>query len=164
MDLRDVFRLRCSELLTTERDLWQMNVLMARATYNPKLKQLLEQHSERSRHLISKLEQIVDRLGGMMGPSESPIVQGMLRAHRLFMEMNPPREIIDADNALEAEKIEHLLLGAYTGLLTLAHHLEEREITEMLQQNQTDEQRMCAVIEGEPPTVLAAATPQRRAA
>lgn len=164
IDLRDYFQLRCSEMLVMERDIWQMNNLMSRECQNRRIKESFERHNEPTRQQISNLEQIVDRLGGMTGPDENPVTQGMMRAHRLFMEMNPPQELIDVNDALEGEKTEHLEMASYTGLITLAQQLDEDEIVQMLQQNFQSEKKMCGLLEDETPVLFSQQNEEKRKA
>lgn len=164
MDLREYFRLRCSELLVFERDMWRMNNEMIRDTQNAKLKELFAHHGEPSRRQISNLEQVVDRLGGFIGPEENLVVLGMARMHQTFMDMRPPQPIVDLHNALEVEKVERMLMGAYDGLIKTAKQLGENEIAELLLNNYIGEERMCSVLEGEIPRLLAEMGEQRRAA
>lgn len=154
MDLRDFMLLRCSEMLVMERDIWQMNNMMARECHNPRLKDALERHSEPTRQQISNLEQVVDRLGGMTGPDESPVTQGMMRAHRLFIDMKPPQNLIDINDALEGDKVEHMEIAGYTGLIALARQLGENDIAQLLQQNLQGEEQMRSRVESDLPSLL----------
>lgn len=156
MDLRDFFRLRCSQMLISERDIWQMNNLLSRQSHSPRLKEMLAAHSEPTRQQISNLEQVVDRLGGVIGPEESPLTQGLLRAHRQFMEMNPPQELIDLYNGLESEKTEYFEMASYRQLIAMARHLGEDEVATMLEQNLHGEERMAEMLNGELPTLMLA--------
>jgi VanZ family protein len=70
------------------------------------------------------------------------------------MEMNPPQELIDVNDALEGEKTEHLEMASYTGLITLAQQLDEDEIVQMLQQNLQSEKKMCGLLEDETPVLF----------
>lgn len=164
MDMREYFRLRCSEMLVMERDIWQMNNLMARESKNPRLAEALTRHSEPTRQQISNLEQVVDQLGGMTGPEESPVTHGLMRAHRLFMDLNPSQELIDIHNALEGDKVEHMEIAAYTGLIALARQLNETEIVQLLQQNLHGEEQMRARVESDLPSLLAEVSEQQRRA
>jgi len=164
IDLQQYFRLRCSNMLIMERNIWQIYTEMIRDTKNPMLKELLEHNNRPLRHRISNLEQVVDKLGGIIGQEVDPVTRGMMEAYRIFMDLNPPQEYIDLHNALEAERIEHLELGAYDGLIRLAKHLHLGDIAELLELNLTGERRMCEVLGGEIPKLLTQLGEGRRAA
>jgi len=162
MDLRDYFLLRCSDTLVMERDIWQMNNLMTREVEDLRLKEILQRNSIPTRQQISNLEQVVDGLGGFAGPEENPVTQGMIRAHRLFIELIPPQYLIDIHDALEATKIENMEIAAYNGLINLARLLGEDVFVPMLQQNLAWEERMRKREESELPSLLEDLTGKHR--
>ncbi len=164
IDLHDYFRLRCSSMLVMERNIWQIYREMIRDTHNVKLKELFEENDTPMRRRISHLEQVIDRQGGIVGPDVDPATRGMMEAYRIFMEQNPPREYVDLHNALEAERIEQMEMGAYDGLLQLAHHLGEEDIAQLLAQNQTGEKHLCDALHGAIPALLAELAEKKRAA
>lgn len=136
MDLRDYFHRRCSDLLVMERDIWQLTSLMAQETGPGELKRYFERHNDPKRQQISNLEQIVDALGGILGPLEYPVTAAVRRMHRTFLETTPPPPLVELHNALEAAKLAHLALPAYTGLIGMARQLKEEAIVRLLEANQ----------------------------
>jgi ferritin-like metal-binding protein YciE len=131
-------------MLVMEREVWQLNSLMAQECSNPELKRYFERHNEPKRQQISNLEQIVDELGGVIGSLEHPVTQAMRRLHRQFLELNPPQALIEINNALEAEKIIALEMTGYAGLARLAHELKEEGFARLLEQNRHLEEEMSA--------------------
>lgn len=165
MDLREYFRLRCSEMLAMERDVWQINSLLIRETADPRLKMAFERHNEPIRWQISNLEQVVDQLDGVVGPEEHPMTQGMMRAHHQFMTLNPTQALIDLHHALEGDKLLHLEIASYIGLISMARHLGEEDFVRLLTQNLESDQRMSTLLENELPALMVAVSmPQQRAA
>ncbi|HEY3380039.1 MAG TPA: DUF892 family protein [Armatimonadota bacterium] len=164
LDLRGYLQWRCSEMLVMERDMWNLRNLMARETHDARLKEALARDSEPIRQQISHLEQIVDKLGGLLGPDEHPVTQGMLRAHRQFMALEPSAELRDIHHALEADKIAHFTLSGYQALITLARHLGEEDIARVLQDDTQHDERMCTILEGLTPEVFSAYDRQARRA
>jgi ferritin-like metal-binding protein YciE len=154
MNLRDYFQLRCSEMLIAERDILKMNQLMTQEVQHSRLKEMFQRHADPTKQQIENLERVVDRLGGPIGPSENPVTQGMMRAHQMFMETNPPQNLIDIHNALEGDKVEHLELVSYQGLIALAQQLGEQELVQLLQENRTGEDQMRSRLESDLPSLL----------
>ena len=142
MDLRDFFHRRCSEMLVMEREVWQLTSVMAQESWQAELKRYFERHTEPKRQQISHLEQIVDELGGIIGSLEHPVLQSVRRLHRQFMELTPPPALIEINNALEAEKLTHLGIATYHGLVLLARELGEEEAARRLEQNLHAEEEM----------------------
>ena len=164
MELRDYFRIRCSELLIMERDVWLLLNLMAQESAAPALKEMLAQRGDPARQRISNLEQIADRLDGVTGPQEQPLSQAMIRAHRQLLELRPPRQIVDIQNALLTDEIEAFFVAAYTGLLALARQLGEQEIAPLLEQNLLSEEHLRAKADSELPVLLSDLSAQLRRA
>jgi len=162
MDLRDYFHRRCSELLVMEREVWQLNSLMAQECWAPELKRYFERHNEPKRQQISSLEQIVDELGGVIGPLEFPITQAMRRLHRQFLELNPPQALIEINDALEAEKMSTLEVTSYAELAALAHELGEEGFVRLLEQSRRVEEEMRASLEQLRPPLVAEFSEQLR--
>jgi len=147
MDMRDYFHRRCSEMLVMEREVWQMNSLMAQECGNPELKRYFERHNEPKRQQISNLEQIVDELGGVIGALEHPVTQAIRRRRRQFLEMNPPPALIEINDALETEKLVNLGAAGYSGLAVLARKLGEEGFVRLLEQNLRMEDEMRSSLE-----------------
>ena len=155
MNLWDYFQVNCSMLLTMEREVWLMHHVMMREVRHNKLKQTFEQYNDPIRHQISNLEQIVDRLGGIVGPEESAVAQGMMLAHQQFHNLNPSPELIDLHNAMEGDKAVHTLMSAHTSLIAVASQLGAGDMVEMLEENLHSEQALCTDLEGLYPELLA---------
>jgi ferritin-like metal-binding protein YciE len=135
MNLADLFQMRASELLFMVRDFWQMHNLMAHECRQAQMTQLLQGQNEAMRQRISHLEQTVDQFGGVVGPEDSSISQAMLRAHRLFLETNPPPALLDLHNAFTVETMAHLEMAGYQVLVEMAQRLEVMDLAAMLQQD-----------------------------
>ena len=172
MDLRQYLAYRTEMMLRMERDVLKMNNMMADEVRNPQLKEIFRQHADPILRQISNLEQVVSRLGsgveqheglmermqealGMAGTDTGThVTQAMMREHKMFMEMNPPQQLIDIHNALSGDKMKHMEMASYSGMITLARQLGENDIMTMFQQNMQDEQQMCGKLEGILPTLL----------
>lgn len=174
MDLRAYLAFRCNQMLRMERDIQQMNTQMANEVQEPRLKEAFQRHSQPTAQQVSNLEQVVSRLGSKqqqgqreglmeraqemvgMGGAEGnhPVTQSMMREHKQFMDMHPPQNLIDINNALEGDKVKHMEMASYNGLIAVAQQLSETEVVSMLQQNLQGEQQMCTALEGSLPSLL----------
>jgi ferritin-like metal-binding protein YciE len=164
MSLRELLAYQCSRMLALERDLWQLNRVMMTESRSTRLKQLLSDHDEPSRQRISHLEQVVDRLGGMMGPETNAVSQGMFHEYRELLAITPPREAVDIADALEAEKHAHIEIAGYNGLLGLARLVGDEGIIQLLLQNLSGAEHLRTLFERELPTILSELTTQMRKA
>lgn len=138
-----------------EREIWQIFSLMAQECRHSGLKGYFEQHNEPKRQQISNLEQIVDELGGIIGPLEHPTIQSLRRMYRQFLELNPPQALIEVEDALDADKLNALAASACAGLLLLARHLGEEGFARLLEQNLRAGEEMRASLQQLLPRLLA---------
>lgn len=164
MDLRDYFQRQCSEMLTMERETWQLYSIMAQESDQAAVKQYFERNSEPKRRQISYLEQIVDELGGFVGALEYPVTQSFRRLHRQFLEMNPSRALIDINAVLEADKLLSLGTATYADLLMLARQLDEEQMARVLEDNLHAEEAMRKSLDDMLPTLLSELGGQSRKA
>ena len=154
MDLRNLLRAQCTNLLARQRDIAQINDQMLQEVAHPQLKALFTGQAQRIPQAIENLNAAVNQLGGeyiehptgfmrqvveLFGiatdESAELSVKTMHAAHRAFIDTHPPQNVIDAHNILEAERLVHLNIGDYTGLIVLAKALNEHEVAVLLQQN-----------------------------
>jgi len=154
MDLRDYFHRRCSELLVMEREVWQLQRVMAQESGRADLKTLFEEQNAPKRQQISRLEQVVDELGGITGALEHPMAQAARRMYRQFMESNPPRALIDIQQALETDKLVDLTMASYRGLIALARRLGEETLVHLLRDNLETEKALRTRLDDLLPGVL----------
>ncbi|MHB9110388.1 MAG: YciE/YciF ferroxidase family protein [Armatimonadota bacterium] len=182
MDLQGYLAFRCSQMLKMERDILAMNNMMAEEVKTPRLKEMLQQHAGPTQQQISTLEQVVRQLGGeseeqqggvigqvtealgMEGQGSTPITKAMMQEHQQFLSMKPSQELIDLNDALEGDKVEHLEIASYTGLMNLAKHMGRDDIAHLLQQNLQGEQEMRSRIEANTATLFSEITGQGRKA
>ena len=171
MDVREYMQFRCSQMLAMEQDILQMLKQMTGEVQNSQLKQMFQQHQQPTQQQINNLEQVLNQLGGQHEQSQSfmvrmkerlgmeaqgkaPVTQAMMQAHQDFMSMDPPQYLIDLHDAMEGEKVEHMEIAEYRGLIGLARELGEDNIAQLLQQNLSGEQQARAMIEDSLPTLL----------
>jgi len=165
MDLREYFRMKCTEMLAAEREILQMNDMMAGEVQNPQVKGLFQQHSTPTKQQISNLEQILNKYGG---PSErdegmlkkledalgmqaagkgTPVTHAMARMHMMVKGMNPDQKLTDLNDLLEGGEVEHFEIAQYEGLIALAKMLGDNDSARMLQENLNGEQQALTQIQ-----------------
>ena len=157
MNMWDYLQWQCSAMLTLERDIWQLNNLMMREVRHPQLKEAFEHHGGPTRRQISYLEQIIDRLGGIVGPEENSISQGVLRAHHQFMAQTPSQEFVDLHHAMVGNEVEQYEIACYQALLALSYQLGADDVTQLLKRSQHEEENMRAILENLLPELLSQA-------
>ncbi|HEX2951749.1 MAG TPA: DUF892 family protein [Armatimonadota bacterium] len=117
MEMHDYLLLRCSQMLAAERDIEKMNTTLAQEVQNPRLKEALKRHAAPTQQQIQNLEQVVQKLGGgsehtggfvgqieerlgMRTDQQNPETQTMMKMHQQFIDMNPPQQLIDVNDAI----------------------------------------------------------------
>jgi ferritin-like metal-binding protein YciE len=154
MTLREYFCARSSEALVMAREIWHAQGEMSVQAQTPRLKGLLERQSRALRHDISNLEQVVDRVGGMRGTEESGL-SGYLGEERRLVAGQAPGALLDIHLLLESDRLAHLEIATYTGLVALARQLGDPALVTLLQQNLSGEEKAGWQLESEIPSLVA---------
>jgi ferritin-like metal-binding protein YciE len=142
MDLREYARMRCANMLQTERELGMLNGAMLAKVNNAQLHEIIGWHTQHLREQVSLLQQVVDHLGGFVGSQESTVAKGIADSFFNFTEMGPPSELIDLHTLQITGMIAVAKIALYRGLIDIGHLLGDREMIEPLERCQADEERM----------------------
>ncbi len=146
MDLREYVRLRCSQMLQLERELSRFHDQLIQQAGHARISELLRHQVDRNVRQIGYLEEVVEHLGGLIGPAGSPLAHGFTETHRQVEAFRPPQQITDLQIIDTVEAMAVLKVGLYRGLIDLAHLLGDRLVIERLERNQSDEENLRAVL------------------
>ena len=168
MELRDYFRMKCSELLAAENDVLRMGITMAQEVQSPQIKMLLQSQSTPTQQHINNMQMILSRYGGpstpakgfmeLLGvsgePTGSPITSTIMHQHQHFQGMNPSHQLIDINALLDFFQVEHSLVAEYLALVAIAKQLGDTESVGLLQQNLDNEASVCDKIQSSLPQMI----------
>ena len=94
-----------------------------------------------------------------------PGIEGLMKEHDEFMKENKgaPSRVVDTFLCGAASRTEHYEIAAYTGLVSQARALKEREAVELLQENLQEEKEALKKVETISKRILKEASGSSRA-
>jgi ferritin-like metal-binding protein YciE len=108
----------------------------------------LEKHLEETKHQVENLQLVFKELGEKASGEQCPGIDGIKTEHEQFMkEEQPSAEIKDMFTTGSAARVEHYEIAAYTGLITLARGLGEKESVRLLEENLRQEKEALKAVE-----------------
>jgi ferritin-like metal-binding protein YciE len=133
---RDLFLHELGDILYAERVVAKALPVLARESTDDDLQAGFEQHLEETKQQIKNLEQAFSSLGEKAKAEKCPGIEGIKAEHDEFMSKEDPSPAIcDMFLTGAGARTEHYEIAAYTGLITGAKALGERECVTLFEQN-----------------------------
>ncbi len=114
---------------------------------DPKLKEMITNHMDQTRHQISNLEQVFSTLG-------QQAKRDMCDGAKGIKETSGADRVQDCAIAGAADKVEHYEIATYRCLIQDAQLMGQPEVVSLLQQNLEQEQSTSQLIENSLPDLL----------
>ena len=112
------------------------------------LSRAFESHLRETREQIKNLELVFSELGKSAKGEACPGIDGIKAEHDKFMqEESPTNDIRDLFLTGAAARTEHYEIAAYTGLISMARKLGEKEVVELLNRNLRQEKEALKKVE-----------------
>ena len=113
---------------------------LAREATDGELTRAFTSHLKQTEKHVTNLEKVFRQIGKNAMAHSCPGIEGIKKEHDEFMRENQPTpKIRDAFLTGAAARTEHYEIAAYTGLVSKARALGEREAVELLNQNLKEE-------------------------
>jgi ferritin-like metal-binding protein YciE len=113
---------------------------LAREASDGELSRAFTSHLKQTEKHVSNIEKVFRQIGKSAMAHPCPGIEGIKKEHDEFMRENQPTpKIRDAFLTGAAARTEHYEIAAYTGLVSKARALGEREAVELLNQNLKEE-------------------------
>jgi ferritin-like metal-binding protein YciE len=112
------------------------------------LSRAFETHLKETRQQIKNLERVFDELGKPAQGASCPGIDGIKAEHDKFMqEEEPTSDIRDLFLTGAAARTEHYEIAAYTGLISMARKMGEKQVVELLDKNLRQEKEALKKVE-----------------
>jgi ferritin-like metal-binding protein YciE len=145
---RELFLHELRDILYAEKQIAKALPLMAKEAGDEELRDGLRHHLEETREQIANLERVFEQLGERAKGEQCPGIEGIITEHDEFMsEEDPEGGVRDVFLTGAAARTEHYEIAAYTGLISLATALGERDCAELLRANLAQEKEMLKTAE-----------------
>jgi ferritin-like metal-binding protein YciE len=133
---RELFIHELKDMYYAEKTLTRVLPTLASEATDRELSQAFKSHHGETLKQVENLERVFRNLGKSAEGEQCPGIDGIKEEHDSFMEENDPTEQLrDVFLTGAASRTEHYEIAAYTGLITQAKALGERESAELLEKN-----------------------------
>lgn len=147
-DPRELFMHELGDILYVENTLVKTLPKMAREAGDAELRAGFTAHLEETRGHVERLRKAFQALGEKASAEQCPGIDGIIEEHDEFMSENSPSpEVRDIFLTGAGARAEHYEIAAYSGLITLARALKERECVELLTENLREEKEALKTLE-----------------
>lgn len=133
-DLKELLIDQLQALLDAENQLVSALPKMANAAKSPKLREAFEKHLRQTQTHVERLNEAFQFLGSKPESSPCRAMRGLVEQGQHEIEQGSKKDALIADLMLidTAQKVEHYEIAAYGNARTLAHELEEWQVTRLL--------------------------------
>lgn len=147
-DPRELFLHELQDLYYAENVLAKTLPTMAREASDRELSSGFKKHLTETKRHLGNLEQVFGQLGEQAKGERCPGIDGITAEHDEFMaESDPSREVCDMFLTGAAARAEHYEIAAYSGLVTMARGLGERDCARLLGENLREEKEALKLAE-----------------
>jgi ferritin-like metal-binding protein YciE len=142
---RELLLHELGDILYAETMLVKALPTMANESTDPELKAGFEQHLEETREHVETVKQAFEALGEPARAEQCPAIDGIKEEHDEFINAEQPApNVRDIFLTGSGSRAEHYEIAAYTGLISMARGLGERECARLLSKNLKEEQAALA--------------------
>lgn len=132
----DLFEHELRDILYAERQIEKTLPKLAKEASDPDLQEAFTRHRDETRQQIANLERVFEIIGKAPRGTRCPGIEGLMTEHDEFVsDENPAAEILDVFLTGAGARVEHYEIAAYTGLVTAATALGQKEAADLLQEN-----------------------------
>jgi ferritin-like metal-binding protein YciE len=147
-DPQELFLHELGDALGAEKLILKMLPKLAGEASDRELKQGFTRHEKETRQQISNLEQVFKSMRKRVKAENCPAAQGLKKEHDDFVkEEKPAPDVLNGFLTGAAARTEHYEIAAYTGLVTMARAMGEREAAKLLDANLKQEKQMLRDVE-----------------
>lgn len=143
-----LFEHELKDIYYAEQTLTKVLPKLAQESNDEELAKAFKHHLAETKQQIVNLEQVFKNLGKRASGEKCPGIEGIKEEHESFMEENEPTgEVLDLHLTGAASRAEHYEIAAYTGLVSQAKALGERESAGLLEENLKQEKEALKTVE-----------------
>jgi ferritin-like metal-binding protein YciE len=133
---KQLFEHELQDVYYAEKTIEKMLPKLASEATTRELSRAFESHLKETRDQIKNLERVFGELGKSAKGEACPGIDGIKAEHDKFMEEEQPSsDIRDLFLTGAAARTEHYEIAAYTGLISMARKLGEKQVVELLDKN-----------------------------
>ena len=133
---KQLFKHELQDMYYAEKTLATTLPKLAEEATDPELTRAFTAHQKETEKHVANLEKVFKQIGESAQAHPCPGIEGIKKEHDEFMKENSPSdEMRDAFLTGAAARAEHYEIAAYTGLVTMADALGEKDAAKLLRAN-----------------------------
>ena len=131
-----LFEHELQDMYYAEKTLTKVLPQLAEEASDRELSRAFTSHLKQTEKHVTNLEKVFKAMGKAPQAHPCPGIEGIKKEHDDFVrESNPSSKMLDAFLTGAAARAEHYEIAAYTGLVSQARALKQREAVDLLQEN-----------------------------
>jgi ferritin-like metal-binding protein YciE len=143
-----LFEHELQDMYYAEKTLTKVLPKLADEASDRELSRAFTSHLRETEKHVANLEKVFREIGSSPEAHPCPGIEGIKKEHDDFVsEHDTSSEMLDAFLTGAASRTEHYEIAAYTGLVSQARALKQREAVELLQENLKQEKEALKKIE-----------------
>jgi ferritin-like metal-binding protein YciE len=150
--LHDAFIDELRDTYDAERQLTKALPRLAKAAFDPKLRQTFESHLEETLAQIERLEQVFESLDQKVRGKHCEGIAGIIEEGKSILEEDFDEATMDACLIAAGQRAEHYEMAAYGTLIAWANAMGHNEAARLLQETLEEEkaadEKLSALAEG----------------
>lgn len=136
------------DMYYAEKALTKVLPRLAEEASDRELSSAFTSHLKETEKQVTNLERVFEHIGESAEAHPCPGIEGIKREHDDFVRENRPRaDVLDVFLTGAASRAEHYEIAGYTGLISKARALGEREAVKLLQENLKQEKEALKKVE-----------------
>ena len=139
--LKDLYLEELKDLYSAENQILKALPQMAKAATSPQLKAGFEEHLTQTKEHVSRLEQIIGKLGASPKGKHCRGMEGVLEEGKELLKEDAEPEVLDAGLIAAAQHVEHYEIAGYGVCRTYATLLGDNEAATLLQTTLSEEEQ-----------------------
>jgi ferritin-like metal-binding protein YciE len=140
--LNDLFVVQIQDLYDAEQRLTKALAKMAEAASSKQLKSAFQEHLRETEQHVTRLEKVFSVMGVTPQRDTCEAMKGLIAEGEEVISATGDAEVKDAALIAAAQRVEHYEIAGYGTVRTLAQHLGQEEVAQLLQQT-LDEEGAC---------------------
>lgn len=139
-NLEELFEHELEDIYFAEHELLDVLEELAEQTEDEEIAEAFREHREETQGHIDRLEEVFEMIGEPPEKEKCEGIEGLVKEHEEFLEMDPDEKILALFNLTAAQKTEHYEIAAYGNLALIADRLDMDEAGDILHQNLEEEE------------------------
>jgi len=145
---RELLLHELGDILYAENLLVKVLPQLSREASDRELKQGFDRHLRETKQQVENVKKAFKALGAPAKAEQCPGIEGIKREHDEFVkEEQPAADVLNAFLTGAASRTEHYEIAAYTGAITMARAMGEKQVVTLLERNLKQEKETLRKVE-----------------